>query len=211
MAIIKRGILGGISGKIANIVGGSWKGIAYIRALPLSVANPNTAAQQAVRLGFKTAVECGRQLTGSFFPKFVNPFVEKMSGFNAFVGANSINMEDWDGTTWSGVIMSFGKFAQPINLAGDYDQSTGELSLTWDMPASYIPPMVPAKSFANNVKKKLKKCGSIDLGVTPETGAAVADIGVGLDLGDKVDVWLMFVSGDGKEVSTSVHIELTAV
>ncbi len=40
MGIIKRGILGGFSNKVANVVGSSWKGINTMRALPLSVANP---------------------------------------------------------------------------------------------------------------------------------------------------------------------------
>ena len=210
MAIIKRGILGGISGKIANVVGGSWKGIAYIRSLPLSVANPDSAPQQAVRLGFTTAVECGRQLTGSFFPKFVNPFVERMSGFNAFVGSNSINMADWDSTDWSLIVMSFGKFDQPTINHASYDSMSGELSLEWSMPVGHIPAFKPAKSFANNVKKKLKSCSSIDLGVTPESGQATVNIGLGMQPGEELEVWLSFVAGDGKSVSTSVHIQIMA-
>lgn len=211
MAIIKRGILGGISGKIANIVGGSWKGIAYIRALPLSVANPNTAAQQAVRLGFKTAVECGRQLTGNFFPYCVNPFVEKMSGFNAFVGGNSVNMADWMTTDWSLILMSFGKFSMPTITVADYNTSTGELDLEWTLPSGHVPSFKPAKSFANTVKKQLKQCASFDLGVTPETLMGSTHIGFGLSPGDKLDVWLIFVVEDKSEVSTSVHTEITVI
>ena len=47
MGILKQGILGGFSGKVANVVGTSWKGIAVIKAMPLSVANPKTAGQVA--------------------------------------------------------------------------------------------------------------------------------------------------------------------
>lgn len=208
MGVIKRGILGGFSGKVANIVGGSWKGIAYMRALPLSVANPNTAAQQAVRLGFKTAVECGRQLTGNFFAFCVNPFVEKMSGFNAFVGANSVNMSDWLTTDWSLVVMSFGKFSQPTITVADYNPISGELDLEWSLPSGHVPAFKPAKSFAATVKKKLKQCASFDLGVTPETLMGSANIGFGMDPADELEVWLTFVIEDKSEVSTSVHVQI---
>jgi hypothetical protein len=42
MGKISQGILGGISGKVGNVIGGSWKGIDYIRVKPSSVANPRT-------------------------------------------------------------------------------------------------------------------------------------------------------------------------
>ena len=57
MGVIKQGILGGFSGKVANIVGSSWKGIPVIKSLPLSVANPQTAAQTTQRNKLKGVVE----------------------------------------------------------------------------------------------------------------------------------------------------------
>ena len=45
MGIIKKGILGGFSGKVGNVVGASWKGIDYIRSLPSTVRNPRTPRQ----------------------------------------------------------------------------------------------------------------------------------------------------------------------
>ena len=37
MATIKKGILGGVSGKVGNVVGGNWKGVDYLRSLPAEV------------------------------------------------------------------------------------------------------------------------------------------------------------------------------
>ena len=45
MGKIGKGILGGVSGKVANVVGASWKGIDYLRAKPQSVANPRSVLQ----------------------------------------------------------------------------------------------------------------------------------------------------------------------
>ena len=52
MGIIKQGITGGFSGMVGNVVGGSWKGIAYMRIRPVSVANPQTVGQQDQRTKF---------------------------------------------------------------------------------------------------------------------------------------------------------------
>ena len=50
MAIISQGILGGISGKIGNVVGGSWKGIDYLRIMPASVANPKNTCSSGSKI-----------------------------------------------------------------------------------------------------------------------------------------------------------------
>ena len=49
MGKISQGILGGVSGKVGNVVGGSWKGIDYLKIMPASVANPQTPAQMDQR------------------------------------------------------------------------------------------------------------------------------------------------------------------
>ena len=88
MGVIKQGILGGFSGKVANVVGSSWKGVAVIKSLPLSVANPNTAGQQAQRGAMTTCVEAARVLLPVLITLFWNRFAQGMSGFNAFVKQN---------------------------------------------------------------------------------------------------------------------------
>ena len=42
MGKINQGILGGVSGQVGNVIGGTWKGIDYLRIKPSSVANPKT-------------------------------------------------------------------------------------------------------------------------------------------------------------------------
>lgn len=88
MGVIKRGILGGFSGKVANVVGSSWKGIATMRALPLSVANPNTVAQQKVRGRFSRLAHLGSELLASIIKPMWDRHAQHMSGYNAFIQAN---------------------------------------------------------------------------------------------------------------------------
>lgn len=94
MAVIKRGILGGFSGKIGNVVGSTWKGIDVIKSLPLSVANPQTVAQTAQRDKMTTAVKFSRTLLASIIQPFWNPFAQRQSGYNAFVSENIASLDD---------------------------------------------------------------------------------------------------------------------
>ena len=52
MAKFSKGILGGFSGKVGNVVGGTWKGIDYMRSKPNNVKDPKTDAQLAQRQKF---------------------------------------------------------------------------------------------------------------------------------------------------------------
>jgi hypothetical protein len=88
MATIKQGILGGFSGKIGNIVGSSWKGIAVMKTKPLSVANPQTAGQIAQREFFSDCVFAAKQILAGTIKPLWDRFAVKMSGYNSFVKEN---------------------------------------------------------------------------------------------------------------------------
>ena len=70
MGKIKQGILGGFSGKVAGVVGSSWKGIAVIKARPLSVANPKSPLQVAQRGAMAQIVMVARLLLASVLQPF---------------------------------------------------------------------------------------------------------------------------------------------
>jgi hypothetical protein len=57
MGQIKKGILGGFSGKVGTVVGANWKSISYMRSLPQKVKNPRTEAQVKHRAKFTFAVK----------------------------------------------------------------------------------------------------------------------------------------------------------
>jgi hypothetical protein len=89
MGIIRQGILGGFSGRVGNVVGSSWKGIAYMKSLPLSVANPRTAGQVAQRTMFGSAAIIGSIMLAAIVKPLWDRFAQRMSGFNAFVKRNT--------------------------------------------------------------------------------------------------------------------------
>lgn len=88
MAIIKRGILGGFSNKIGNVVGTSWKGISVMRSLPQSVHNPKTEAQEEQRTLFAVASKLGSQLLDAVIKPFWDKRAIRMSGYNLWVQKN---------------------------------------------------------------------------------------------------------------------------
>ncbi len=87
MAKLSAGILSAPRGKVAGVVGSSWKGISYVRQ-KVTPANPNTAAQQAQRGRMSAAVKFAQSVLAGVLIPFVSPFQKKMSGYNWFIKQN---------------------------------------------------------------------------------------------------------------------------
>jgi len=64
MGTIKKGILGGFSGRVGTVVGSSWKGISYMRSLPQKVKNPRTLLQMNQRTKFAVTLNYLKPLNG---------------------------------------------------------------------------------------------------------------------------------------------------
>ncbi len=90
MGKIKQGVLGGFSGKIGNVVGGSWKGIDYMRIMPASVANPQTEPQMDQRSKFVTTLRFLQPLTQFLRTGFKN-YAIRMTAFNNAMSYNIKN------------------------------------------------------------------------------------------------------------------------
>ena len=81
MGVILNGILGGLSGRVAGVVGARWKDKQYLRRYAIP-ANPDTALQQIQRGKMRTGVALLKALVGSVFNQYVDKFQKSMSGFN---------------------------------------------------------------------------------------------------------------------------------
>ncbi|HZL11555.1 MAG TPA: DUF6266 family protein [Prolixibacteraceae bacterium] len=82
MGTINQGILGGFSGKVGSVIGGSWKGINYMRGIAASVSNPKTEAQLDQRARFGTALKFLQPITSFIRVGFKN-YAVKMTAFNS--------------------------------------------------------------------------------------------------------------------------------
>ena len=87
MAKIKCGILSRTTGKVGGVVGGSWKGINYIRE-HVNPANPQTAAQQSQRARMRNAVKLIKPVIAAVLNVYLDPLTRRMSGFNRFIKTN---------------------------------------------------------------------------------------------------------------------------
>lgn len=91
MAVIKQGVLGGFSGKIGGVVGSSWKGIAVIKALPLSVAQPQTTKKVNAWSRFSNVVSFSKPILTDVLKPLLDRIAVKQSGYNLFAQMNKAN------------------------------------------------------------------------------------------------------------------------
>ncbi len=132
MATIKQGILGGVSGKIGSVVGSSWKGIAVLRSLALSVANPRTGPQVQQRTNFTSIVKVGSDLLGAIIVPYWNRFAVKMSGYNSFCQVNMSTFADGLLVYPNNFYISVGKMASTPFSHPDIVEGATQTTLTWD-------------------------------------------------------------------------------
>ena len=88
MAVIKQGILGGFSGKIGGVVGTSWKGIAVIKAKPLSVAQPETTLKVNAWTRFTKVTAFSKEILSDVIKPLLDRAAVKQSGYNLFSQMN---------------------------------------------------------------------------------------------------------------------------
>lgn len=87
MGKIKKGILGGFNGRVGNVIGGSWKGVAYMRSEAQSIKNPRTDKQQDNRTLFGEVSDLFSKAKPIIDLGFAGEATKK-SAFNAAVQEN---------------------------------------------------------------------------------------------------------------------------
>jgi len=130
MGVIKQGILGGFQNKVGAVIGSNWKGIATMRSRPISVANPRTGKQIAVRSEFSILVKMASALNATLIRPYWSRFAQKKTGANAFISANYGKLAGTLHGIEERLILSQGK----LDGLADYavDMSGGDFQLTWD-------------------------------------------------------------------------------
>lgn len=129
MGIIKQGILGGFKNKVGVVIGSSWKGIAVMRAMPLSVANPRTTKQQTQRGNFGGMAKFGSKIL-SRIQACYNPQAKYQSGFNMWLQQNLAILKAGTLTSWEqGMQISKGELS--CTLTGASYDAEG-LYLEWN-------------------------------------------------------------------------------
>ena len=130
MGVIKQGILGGFQNKVGAVIGSNWKGIATMRSRPISVANPRTGKQVAVRSEFSTLVKMASALNATLIRPYWSRFAQKKTGANAFISANYGKMTGNITQIPDRMILSQGKLDGLAEYAVGF--ASGDYQLAWD-------------------------------------------------------------------------------
>jgi len=204
MAIIKQGILGGLSGKIGSVVGTSWKGRAILKSLPLSVANPETEGQVSQRTSFSLISILGSILLTIIIRPVYNPISGNITGSNLFTSQNKLFYDGQGAFDSTQAFIGGGTLiTEPVDSATynagadtitiDYsDSSSGGSIRKTDLAYSFaIEPLSGAIYAVGGQSSREDGAVALQLveGQTPAAGAK--------------DTWffLAFVSADGRLVS----------
>ena len=209
MAVIKSGILGGVSGSIGNVTGSSWKGVAVLRTKPLSVANPNTPAQQAVRTPWASLTKLGSSITGAILQPVWNGIASKMSGYNMFLQKNAqLAFSPLGAFLPDRLTVSPGTLPS-VAVSVDELASNSSMSFNVSTALPSVQALSTDKLYAVVIDADGLYLGSVSGTVARSVGAFSVVANRTLIDGEKVYAYAFFMSADGKRIFAQSYVEGT--
>ncbi len=214
MGKISQGVLGGFSGKVGNVIGGSWKGIDYMRVKPASVANPRTKGQVDQRSKFSIVLNFLQPMS-EFLRVGFKLYARKMSQFNSAMSYNLNHAVTGAYPNFSidyqNVLVSHGQLNGAIGTAVT-STNPAMVDFTWADNSG------PGRSKAKTTDKAMllvynasKGIAIYDLGTASrDTGAQSLEVPADFS-GEDVETFMAFISEDGSQVSDSVYIGSVSV
>lgn len=206
METIKRGILGGFSGKVGNVVGGSWKGISYMRSLPQSVKNPRTEGQVSQRNKFALTLHFLKPMA-AFLRTGWRLYAHRQSAFNAAMSYTLANAITGNYPAYaidpSKVLISRGLLVPAVNA--NAVALSGGIAISWDNNSGISNSKQTDKALII-ILNTLKGEAICDTAGT-ERMSGSQTIAMPADwTNNEVQVYLGFISEDTKEVANSVYL-----
>jgi hypothetical protein len=211
MGTLRKGILGGFSGKVGSVVGASWKGISYMRSLPLKVRNPRTLPQRSQRSKFALSLGLLQPMT-AFLRTGWKLYAYKQSPFNAAMSHTINNAIVGDYPDYeidaSKLLVSRGSLTPAINVS--VDGASGNLELSW-VDNSGINSAKP-NDRALIAVLNLERGEAVTDNAGAERAAGTQTVMLPADWsGNSVEAYLGFISEDGREVANSVYLGHIAI
>lgn len=207
MGKISQGVLGGFSGKVGNVVGGTWKGIDYMRIKPANVTNPRTEGQVDQRSKFSTVLRFLQPMT-DFLRVGFKLYANKMTQFNAAMSYNLNNaitgaypnfMVDY-----ASALVTRGNLSGAANGAAS-SPSAGDVQITWDDNSGSGSAQATDKALIVLLNTTRQEAVFTIAG--PARSAGTETISVPSEYtGEDVEVFLGFISEDGSKVANSSYL-----
>jgi len=207
MGVISQGILGGVSGKVGNVVGASWKGIDYLRIKPSNVANPRTEGQVNQRTKFALTLSYLQPNLGFIKVGYKGYSVQKTE-FNAamsYVLNNAVGGIAPNFTIdYSLALLSRGNLSSALNPTTDLT-TAGQVTFTWDDNSAEGNANATDKAMVLVYNPGKKESMYILDGADRTVGSQTVTI-PSTYAGDTVELFMAFVSADGSQVSNSIYL-----
>lgn len=207
MGKIKSGIFGGVSGKVGNLTGSSWKGIPVIKSRPQSVAYPATTGQVAQTSKMSAIVAFCKVILSSWIKPLWDRSAVQMSGYNAFVRANIAEFSDGVINDYSSLVMSQGTMSPTPAL--DWNLAAGATACTieWDpLLASGL--QLPSDIAFAIVINETSGDVSVASGAARSTGELPIDFANALVKDDVCHCYLTFKRANGTVISSNSYAEI---
>jgi hypothetical protein len=207
MGTIKKGILGGFSGKVGTVVGASWKGIAYMRSLPQKVRNPRTEPQRMQRSKFAITMNYLRPMTGLLRMGW-RMYAHRKSPINAAMSytiANAITGAYPNYAIDPGkVLISRGALTPATNAAAT-PAAGGNIVFAWSDNSGSSTAGRTDKALIAVVNPDKSEAVFDTAGAERTTGTQTVPLPADW-VGASVEAYIGFISEDGREVANSVYL-----
>ncbi len=204
MGTINQGILGPFLGKVGSVVGSTWKGIAYMRGMPASVANPQTDAQLAQRQKWSVTMRFLQPLS-EFLRVGFKAFAVKMTGINA---AMQYNIKNALTGTYPNIAMDYpnalvsrGTLPSALNQVAsssvpgtvkfDWEDNSGEIGAS-ALDKTLLVVYNPTQNQAVTVNQLAERGDGTQTVTVPDSFS-----------GDLCECYMAFITADGLTVSNS--------
>jgi hypothetical protein len=207
MGKISQGVLGGFSGKVGNVVGGTWKGIDYMRIKPANVTNPRTEGQVDQRSKFSTVLRFLQPMT-DFLRVGFKLYANKMTQFNAAMSYNLNNaitgaypnfMVDY-----ASALVTRGNLTGAANGAAS-SPSAASVEVSWTDNSGSGSAQATDKALIVLLNTTRQEAVFTTAG--PARSAGTETISVPSEYtGEDVEVFLGFISEDGSKVANSSYL-----
>lgn len=205
MGTITKGILGGFSGKVGNVVGGTWKGIDYMRSKSNRTNFNPSQAQLEQQLKFGLSIRFVQSMSGLLEMSFRN-YAIKMTGINSALSYTLKNavagVYPIYNIVYSDVLVSRGDL--PNVLGPAVVSGVGSLvSFSWTDNSGVGIAKPTDKAILAGYCPAFNQC--IYTTGSASRNALTDELNLSTFSGQLVETYIGFVSQDGRNIASSLY------
>jgi hypothetical protein len=209
MGVIVGGVFGQVRNAIGDVVFSGWKGINTARRKPLSVSQPNTAAQISIKERFAAGVIIAKIILTSILKPLMDRHAVRMSAFNWWLQQNFDNLDSSGIVDYSLVVMAEGPLT-PVVL-GTVLATNGSPTVTvpWTDNSGTGDALNTDTAYVV-VYNETQGVWAFNAGVTPRSTATLnVTLPANAATGDDLHIYINMRRANNTKVSDTVYDTIT--